>query len=130
MFENFTDSARQVILAAQEEAKNFNNNEIATVHLMLALHKTGDEFIQHILDITENTSDNLREIAEKGKGEIRPTGHIPFTEEVKTIIRFSSFEATKNNSLFVESLHLLYSSITFIVYKKYFTTPSGEQNGV
>ena len=37
MFERFTERARKVVVAAQEEARHFNHNYIGTEHMFLGL---------------------------------------------------------------------------------------------
>lgn len=42
MFQRFSDSARRVVVLAQEEARKLNHNYIGTEHLLLGLIQEGE----------------------------------------------------------------------------------------
>src|SRR5665647_312510 len=50
MFERFTERARQVVVLAQEEARELKHNYIGTEHLLLGLLREGDGVAARVLD--------------------------------------------------------------------------------
>ncbi|MBO1420035.1 Clp protease N-terminal domain-containing protein [Streptomyces sp. FH025] len=52
MFERFTDAARQVVVTAQQEARELRHDHIGTEHLLLAGEGLGAKVIaDHGLDV-------------------------------------------------------------------------------
>jgi ATP-dependent Clp protease ATP-binding subunit ClpA len=62
VFERFTQEARQVVVAAQEEARGLRADEIAPVHLLLAIAGCGGPG-GHVLDAAGLTPGRLRSAA-------------------------------------------------------------------
>ena len=95
MFERFTDRARRVIVLAQEEAKMLNHNYIGTEHLLLGLIHEGDGVAAKALEALGISLEAVREQVEDmiGKGQQKPTGHIPFTPRAKKVLELSLREA-------------------------------------
>ena len=49
MFERFTERARQVIVLAQEEARNLRHNYIGTEHLLLGMMRDSETLSAQVL---------------------------------------------------------------------------------
>lgn len=90
MFERFTEQARQVVVLAQDEARQLRHPQIGTEHILLALlrdeHKGIAAQLLQSFDLSvEGVRVRLREIAPPGEGP--PTsGQIPFTSPAKRVL--------------------------------------------
>lgn len=90
MFERFTEQARQVVVLAQDEARQLRHQHIGTEHLLLALlrdqHRGIAAQILQSFDLTvERVHDRLREIVPPGDGPVA-SGQIPFTSRAKRVL--------------------------------------------
>ena len=109
MFERFDDDARQVVVAAQEQARALTHNYIGTEHLLLgilsvsscagakALQELGihlDSVRAHVLDVV-------------GEGQTPPSAQIPFTPRAKSVMEHSLRESVRTGSGSIGSEHLL-----------------------
>lgn len=87
MFERFTDSARNMIVVAQNQARDLRHADIGTEHLLAAL--TLDTGVAgEALAMQGVTTDNVRgQIIELiGHGQSAGIGHIPFTPRARWVI--------------------------------------------
>lgn len=109
MFDRFTDRARRVILAAQDEAKRFKRSHVGTEHLLLALIGEEDAVaIRIIEDIGPEIDDiKLRLEEEMDVGTTAPSAHIPFTPRAKKVLELSLKEALKLGHSHVGTEHIL-----------------------
>ncbi len=109
MFERFTDRARRVIVLAQEEAKMLNHNYIGTEHLLLGLIHEGDGVAAKALEALSISLEAVREQVEDmiGKGQQKPTGHIPFTPRAKKVLELSLREALQLGHNYIGTEHIL-----------------------
>ena len=109
MFERFTDRARRVIVLAQEEAKMLNHNYIGTEHLLLGLIHEGDGVAAKALEALGISLEAVREQVEDiiGKGQQKPTGHIPFTPRAKKVLELSLREALQLGHNYIGTEHIL-----------------------
>jgi ATP-dependent Clp protease ATP-binding subunit ClpA len=77
MFERFTDKARQVVVAAQEEARTRGADEIRTEHLLAGLYTVPDGLALTVLDaFSVDKAAVLREV-----DRLRPHGRPPIDAE-------------------------------------------------
>ena len=60
MFERFTERARQVMVLAQEEARDLRHNYIGTEHLLLGLLREADGVAARVLGSLEVTLEEVR----------------------------------------------------------------------
>ncbi|HEX3788831.1 MAG TPA: Clp protease N-terminal domain-containing protein [Pseudonocardiaceae bacterium] len=111
MFERFTDSARRIVVLAQEESRGQNHDWIGTEHLLLALFHNRDESGDPVLTeaLPAIRLDEVR--AQVGRivpaGSSAPYGHIPFTLRAKKVLEQSLREATRLRCGYIAPGHLL-----------------------
>ena len=73
MFQRFTDSARRVVVLAQEEARTLGHNYIGTEHLLLAMFGDADDLAAKILtQLGAGYDDYRNRIIEKLSGYTKP----------------------------------------------------------
>jgi ATP-dependent Clp protease ATP-binding subunit ClpC len=109
LFERFTDSARSVIVAAQESARALGHEYIGTEHLFLGLLNDPDSVAGAALaqcDITHTAA--LEAVAELiGPGEATGEDARPFTPRAKKILELSLREALGLGHGYIGTEHLL-----------------------
>lgn len=104
MFERFTDSARRVVVLAQEEARDLAHDHIGTEHLLLALMRPEID----LPVFTGVDAAAVRAEVEKSLGTGKePPGHIPFTPQAKKTLELSLREALQHGSEHIGTEHLL-----------------------
>ncbi|MFC4949807.1 Clp protease N-terminal domain-containing protein [Pseudonocardia sp. GCM10023141] len=110
MFERFTGEARQVVVLAQEEARNRNHNYTGTEHLLLGfLALPGDVPAVRALRSLGFTREQLVADVERiiGQGTKALKGHIPFTPRAKKVLELSLREAIRLGVNHIGPEHLL-----------------------
>lgn len=109
MFQRFSDSARRVVVLAQEEAKRLNHNYIGTEHLLLGLIREGEGIAARVLQANHVNLETVRaQIVETiGKGSSQPSGHIPFTPKAKKVLELSLREALQLSHNYIGTEHIL-----------------------
>ncbi|WP_018683970.1 Clp protease N-terminal domain-containing protein [Actinokineospora enzanensis] len=102
VFERYTDGARAVIVASQEEARRAGHTQILTGHVLLAL--LHDQGIAGLVD-----ADSLRAaVADAvGTGDADLVGHIPFSAGAKKALELGHREALRLGSERIRPEHLL-----------------------
>ncbi|WP_449289642.1 Clp protease N-terminal domain-containing protein [Nocardiopsis deserti] len=97
MFERFTDRAKRVVVLAQEEARDLCHNYIGTEHLLLGLLQERESVAAVVLrSLGADHGRCLAEVVETiGRGQKRPTGHIPFTPRAKKSLEHSLGESLR-----------------------------------
>ena len=109
MFERFTDRARRVVVAAQEEARMLGHNHIGSEHLLLGLlHEQGGTAADVLAaaGITaEAARAQVRELA--GPAGKSPAGPIPFTQRARKVLELSLREALEQRSRYIGTEHIL-----------------------
>jgi len=97
MFERFTDQSRRAVVLAQDEAARLDHDHIGTEHLLAGLLRAERGAAWRALRSADITLDAVRGQIEAlaGRGQQRPTGHIPFTPRAKKCFEFALREATK-----------------------------------
>jgi ATP-dependent Clp protease ATP-binding subunit ClpC len=113
MFEKFTDRARRVIVLAQEEARALDHGHIGTEHILLALLHEGQGLAATALKAGGVGLPAVRAQVEEiiGRGEGQPSGHIPFTPRVKTVLELSLREAMILGHNYIGTEHILLGMI-------------------
>jgi ATP-dependent Clp protease ATP-binding subunit ClpC len=109
MFERFTEHARQVVVLAQDEARQLKHNYIGTEHLLLGLLREEEGLGARVLDGFDLTVDEVRaQIARIiGEGEEVSTGQIPFTPRAKKVLELALREARSMNHNYIGTEHIL-----------------------
>jgi ATP-dependent Clp protease ATP-binding subunit ClpA len=109
MFERFTNSARHVVVIAQEEARGLQHNYIGTEHILLGLLAEPEGVAARVLarfglSLT-GAREDVRRIIGTGKGQL--SGHIPFTPRAKKTLELSLREALQLNHNYIGTEHIL-----------------------
>jgi ATP-dependent Clp protease ATP-binding subunit ClpA len=109
MFERFSGQARQVVVSAQEEARELDHNYIGTEHLLLGLLVTSDSLAGTSLTALGYTRDDVRASVEAmvGRGKGAPEGHVPFTPRAKKVLELSLREALQLKHNYIGTEHIL-----------------------
>jgi ATP-dependent Clp protease ATP-binding subunit ClpC len=110
MFERFTDRARRVVVAAQEEARALGHHYIGTEHLLLGLIHEGGGVGAKALESLGIGAEGLREqvVTIVGTGQQHAmAGHIPFTPQAKQVLRLSLSEALRFGHNYIGTEHVL-----------------------
>ena len=109
MFERFTQSARRVIVFAQEEAALLDHNYIGTEHLLLGLIAEGEGVGAQALGALGIPLLAARSEVEVkvGRGKTMPAGQIPFTPRAKKVLELSLLEARELGDQHIGTEHLL-----------------------
>jgi ATP-dependent Clp protease ATP-binding subunit ClpA len=109
MFERFTNSARHVVVLAQEEARRLRHNYIGTEHVLLGLFGEPDAIAGRALQrfgmSLEGTREEVTAIVAAGSTE--PSGHIPFTPRAKKTLELSLREALTLHHDYIGTEHIL-----------------------
>jgi ribosomal protein S18 acetylase RimI-like enzyme len=109
VFERFTQSARRVIVLAQEEAGLLDHNYIGTEHLLLGLIAEGEGVGAQALGALGIALPSARAEVEVmvGRGKTMPAGQIPFTPRAKKVLEISLLEARELGDQHIGTEHLL-----------------------
>ncbi len=109
MFERFTERARQVVVLAQEEARNLRHNYIGTEHLLLGLLREADGVAARVLGSLEVTMEEVRGEVTRivGEGEHESQGQIPFTPRAKKVLELALREALSLGHNYIGTEHIL-----------------------
>jgi ATP-dependent Clp protease ATP-binding subunit ClpC len=109
LFERFTDTARRVVVSAQEEARLLNHDNIGTEHILLGLLHDDTEAAAQILGAAGVELERARAQVEGvvGRGDEAPGSHIPFTPSAKKVLELSLREALQLGHNYIGSEHIL-----------------------
>ena len=109
MFQRFSDSARRVVVLAQEEARKLNHNYIGTEHLLLGVIQEGEGVAAKALESVQVSIEAVRgQVVEIiGRGSSPPSGHIPFTPRAKKVLELSLREALQLGHNYIGTEHIL-----------------------
>ena len=113
MFERFTESARQVLLLAQEEAGQLNHTYVGTEHLLLGMLSVGDgvaaEALKSFGVSLDGARDRIRAVV--GEGGAAGSEQFTVTPRLKKILELSLREALQLGAGFIDTEHLLLATI-------------------
>lgn len=109
MFERFTERARQVVVLAQEEARNLKHNYIGTEHILLGLLREEEGLAARVLDSLDINVEKVRNQVVRivGAGEEVTTGQIPFTPRAKKVLELALREALSLGHNYIGTEHIL-----------------------
>jgi len=98
MYEHFTDTVREVMRLANDEARQFNHEYVGTEHVLLGLVKEGSGIAGKVLKVLEIDLPKVRSEVEKiikaGPGPVA-AGRLPLTPRAKKVLEFAREEAYK-----------------------------------
>ncbi|MGW3118296.1 Clp protease N-terminal domain-containing protein [Streptomyces sp. NPDC001107] len=108
-FERFTGKARQVVVAAQEQARLLKHDYIGTEHLLLGLLEVPDGMAAKVLHQLgygkEAAQIDIAAVVKPGTQELN--GHIPFTPQAKKTLERALREAQRLHHHHVGTEHIL-----------------------
>ena len=108
MFERFSDSARRVVVSAQEQARMRNHASIGTEHLLLALTIVPGAAANELAAAGVHTeAAQAAVLAATGEGQTSPSGHMPFTPGAKQALERSRRESLMLDQRGITPEHLL-----------------------
>lgn len=110
MYEQFNEQARQVIVLAQEEARNLDHVYVGTEHLLLGVLALRTSVASRVLSELGITAPAVRDLVVEiiGRGTSGAgTGAIPFTPRAKSTFEFAWGEARARGAEQVGPEHLL-----------------------
>jgi len=114
MFERMTDNARSVMVLAQEEARLLSHGYVGTEHLLLGIIHESRGASATVLESVDIHLEVARAQAAMivGKGDERPSGHLPFTPDAEAALRRSSRLANTFAHQWIGTEHLLLALIS------------------
>jgi ATP-dependent Clp protease ATP-binding subunit ClpC len=109
VFERFTEQARQVVVLAQQEARELGHNYIGTEHLLLGLLREDGGISGPVLASLGVTVEGVRaQVVEMvGGGEDVVHGQIPFTPRAKKVLELALREALSLGHNHIGPEHIL-----------------------
>jgi hypothetical protein len=104
----WSDEAGLALKAAVEEAGSFRHHHVGTEHLLLALFR-GDGLAASALRRLGVEYEAVRGHVEDiiGRGDAKPSNHIPFTPRTKKVLELAAREAIRLHADQVRTEHLL-----------------------
>jgi len=108
VFERYTERARQVIVLAQDEARNLGHPLIGTEHVLLGLIREEEGIASRVLHQLSVSIDDLRDEVRLtvGSGDM-PAGQIPFTPRAKKVLELALREALSLGHNYIGTEHIL-----------------------
>jgi Clp amino terminal domain, pathogenicity island component len=108
-FSRFTDRAKHVVLAAQEEARRARHAEVGTEHLLLGFLHEPKCLAVKAIESFGITRDALIEAVEPclGAPQSEVPGHIPFTRHAKKVRNLALREALRMGHNYIGTEHML-----------------------
>ena len=108
MFERFTESARQVIVQAQSEARALKHGYIGTEHILLGLLLEGEGVAAWTLAKFDVTVDSVRrEVAATVEPQDPGTEQMPFSPRAKQLLERALREALSLGHNYIGTEHVL-----------------------
>jgi ATP-dependent Clp protease ATP-binding subunit ClpC len=109
VFERFTERAREVVVLAQEEARNLRDYHIGTEHILLGLLREEEGLAAMVLESLDITVEEVRAQVTRivGQGDEVTTGQIPFTPRAKNVLDLGLREALSLGHNYVGTEHIL-----------------------
>lgn len=109
-FSRWTERARQVVVLAQEEARNLKHAQIGTEHLLLGLLREEEGLAARTLEALDITVERVRNQVVRivGRGDVPPDGsQLVFTPRVKKVLDLSLREALSLGHNYIGTEHVL-----------------------
>lgn len=109
LFERFTETARQVVVCAQQEARDLGHKFIGTEHELLGLLRVSEGPVADALGSLTITAESAREQVVRivGSNEGLTGGHMPFTPRAKKVLERALREALSLGHTHIGPEHLL-----------------------
>jgi plasmid stability protein len=107
-FEHFSPRARQVVVDAQDEARELGHGAIGTEHMLLALLRERTTLAARALGFAGIDHATVRDAVEEvvGRGEELPAGELPFTPGSKKALELALRESLDMGDPFIGPEHV------------------------
>jgi len=108
-FHRFTDRARRVVVLAQDEARRLDHNYVGTEHILLGLLAESGGVAAKSLQTLGISLQAVRQQVEQiiGRGQRKPSRHIPLTPRAKKVLELSLREALRLGHNYIGTEHIL-----------------------
>lgn len=106
MFDRWTERARNVMVLAQDEARQMGHGYIGTEHLLLGLLHEEDGIAGRVLASLDVKLDTARDMID-GRGEPHMTQQVPLTPRCKKVCELSLREALSLGNNYIGTEHIL-----------------------
>ena len=108
-FEHFSPRARQVVVDAQDEARELGHAFIGTEHLLLGVLRERTTVAARVCEVVGLEYDQVRDAIEQlhGRGEGLPTEPIPFSPSAKKALELALRESLDMSDPFIGPEHVL-----------------------
>lgn len=106
MFERFTPRARQVVVLAQDEARDHGHPYIGSEHILVGLIRERDGIAAEVIRRAGLNVDDVRAKLPPGEKD-RPIGQIPFLRQAVRVLEAAGAAADSMNHSWVGTEHLL-----------------------
>jgi len=108
-FEHFSPRARQVVVDAQDEARELCHDHVGTEHLLLALARERTTVAARALEFAGIDYAQVRAEVERtlGRGDALPSGLIPFAPGAKKALELALRESLDMKDPFIGPEHVL-----------------------
>jgi ATP-dependent Clp protease ATP-binding subunit ClpC len=109
VFERFTERARQVVVHAQDEARDLKHGYIGTEHILLGLLRVEEGLAARVLGSLDIAIEKVREQVARivGEGDKVDRGQIPFTPRAKKLLELGLKEANQLGHKYIGTEHIL-----------------------
>lgn len=109
MFERFTERARQVVVFAQDEARQRKHNYIGTEHILMGLIREESGIGAKVLDGLDITLEEVSQSVNRivGEGDELTAGQVPFTPRAKKVMELALREALSLGHNYIGTEHIL-----------------------
>lgn len=114
MFEKFTEKAINAVTEAQNQAKLMNNAFVQPEHLLLGIVKQSKGISSKIFKTYNVTYEKLKEVVEKKlrfEKSDKPLQNIPFSDDLKNLLKKTMDLANKSGNQYVLFEHLFLAVI-------------------
>jgi hypothetical protein len=112
VFERFSETARHVLVLAEEESRRLGHGQVGTEHLLLGILADGNSFAARALTLSGATLDASRTKVAEAVGEAKDgvgAGALPFTDRAKRALDRASRLSLRQRAANVETEHVLVS---------------------
>lgn len=109
MFERFTERAREIVVLAQDEARQFKHPAIDSDHILVALVREEHGIASRVLRDAHVSVEQLRDWIQRTRGEggVTTYGQIPFTPASKKTLEMALREALSLGNNYISTEHIL-----------------------
>lgn len=105
MFERFTERARQVVLIAQQAARDLGCDEIGSEHLLVGLCQEEEGLAARVLESMDITAERV--LRDLKKADHATVGQLPFTANCKSVLELALREALSLGHNYIGTEHIL-----------------------